>query len=619
VPKKGKANFFLLDAIPSIEVKTVPYERAVPAVDVIRVDLPYQGLLNYLMANTYIFDGEIEDFIIDEKYKDSIFLSGSGTFIKTATSLSGGSVGLFEGKKIGRKKNLEKLNKLLAKEQEKKTIALQRLEAVKEELVKIKSEHSEDKFDALNQTLNGLRQQHTKLESEAGHLQRRLDDFVQKLQENTGQIEDRSGIIQNKEAEQLQLRNQMAAIETSFAGEKGSLDELSQHVNSLTESYNSANIALIKHQNFVQNFTKEYDFKKTRLNEIEQRVRDDKKKLETAKKELIEGRSLLTVLDKKLQALYTQKSGFQGTLSETEQAYYEARNTIAGMEEEVKNINRALNQKQVEINQLKEKFNDVRFSITAVGERLNIEFGIPIKEVLNQEIDETMPLEDLEHKVEKIKTRLANYGEINPMALEAYEEIKERYENIITQRKDILEAKESLLSTISEIEATATAQFMESFNAVRENFIMVFRSLFTEDDNCDLILLNPEDPLESNIEIVAKPKGKKPKSLSQLSGGEKTLTATALLFALYLLKPAPFCIFDEVDAPLDDANIQKFNKIIKKFSRESQFIIVTHNKATMAAVDVLYGVYMREMGVSGVAPVDFRSLKEQPIFETVAN
>ncbi|HLT95115.1 MAG TPA: AAA family ATPase, partial [Membranihabitans sp.] len=136
-------------------------------------------------------------------------------------------------------------------------------------------------------------------------------------------------------------------------------------------------------------------------------------------------------------------------------------------------------------------------------------------------------------------------------------------------------------------------------------------------DTCDLVLLEPENPLESKIEIVAKPKGKKPKSISQLSGGEKTLTATALLFALYLLKPAPFCIFDEVDAPLDDANISKFNRIIKEFSRDSQFIIITHNKLTMEAVDVIYGVFMENSGVSKVAAVDFRHLDEISEFATV--
>jgi chromosome segregation protein len=149
---------------------------------------------------------------------------------------------------------------------------------------------------------------------------------------------------------------------------------------------------------------------------------------------------------------------------------------------------------------------------------------------------------------------------------------------------------------------------MAAFNEARENFIKVFRSLFEEDDTCDLLLTDPQNPLESRIEIIAKPKGKRPLSINQLSGGEKTLTATALLFSLYLLKPAPFCIFDEVDAPLDDANIAKFNNIIKDFSANSQFIIVTHNKKTMSAVDIMYGVTMVQ-GVSKVVPVDFRELE----------
>ena len=244
---------------------------------------------------------------------------------------------------------------------------------------------------------------------------------------------------------------------------------------------------------------------------------------------------------------------------------------------------------------------------------MEVEFGVRLEDITAEHLNEDMPLDELEHKVQRLRNRLENYGEINPMAIEAHEEIKVRFDNINNQRQDILNAKESLLTTINEIEDTATGQFLESFNKVRENFIEVFRSLFTEDDTCDLILVNAEDPLESEIDIIAKPKGKRPKSLSQLSGGEKTLTAIALLFALYLMKPAPFCVFDEVDAPLDDANIQKFNRIIKKFSAQSQFIIVTHNKTTMAAVDTIYGVFMEEQGVSGLSQVDFREFDETDV------
>lgn len=197
--------------------------------------------------------------------------------------------------------------------------------------------------------------------------------------------------------------------------------------------------------------------------------------------------------------------------------------------------------------------------------------------------------------------------------------MKERHDNISGQRSDILKAKEDLLETIREIEETATTQFLDAFGKVRLYFIDAFRSLFTMDDAADLILLDAENPLESKIEIVAKPKCKRPQTISQLSGGEKTLTATALLFSLYLLKPAPFCIFDEVDAPLDDANIEKFNRIIRQFSKDSQFIIVTHNKQTMAAVNTIYGVYMPEQGVSAVTQVDFRSLRHDMELESVSN
>jgi len=154
----------------------------------------------------------------------------------------------------------------------------------------------------------------------------------------------------------------------------------------------------------------------------------------------------------------------------------------------------------------------------------------------------------------------------------------------------------------------AKEAFLAAFNNIKSNFIHVFRSLFTEEDDCDLKLSDPENPLESSIAIMAKPKGKKPITINQLSGGEKTLTAISLLFAIYLLKPAPFCIFDEVDAPLDDDNIDKFNDIIRKFSEESQFIIVTHNKRTMAKTDIIYGITMIEQGISRVVPVDLREL-----------
>ena len=327
--------------------------------------------------------------------------------------------------------------------------------------------------------------------------------------------------------------------------------------------------------------------------------------------------------------MYIDKQTKESGLNVFEQEYFKKRNGIHQQEQILRDFQREEAQLQNTINGHKDQIKDLEFRLETVKERLKIEFNIevlpelePMTEIVESDGPENATASKydlLKDKVRKLKDRIENYGEINPMAVEAYREMKERYDNIFNQRQDILNAKESLLATIQEIDISATSKFLEAFGKVREHFIRVFRSLFTAEDSCDLILLNPDQPLESDIDIIAKPKGKLPKSLSQLSGGEKTLTATALLFALYLLKPAPFCIFDEVDAPLDDSNIEKFNNIIRDFAEESQFIIVTHNKQTMAAVDVIYGVFMEEVGVSKVSAVDFREFEHMSLLETSAN
>jgi chromosome segregation protein len=260
------------------------------------------------------------------------------------------------------------------------------------------------------------------------------------------------------------------------------------------------------------------------------------------------------------------------------------------------------------LGEIKDQLNNLKLQLAGMKERLDVEFRINLDDIIDQDRETDTPQEELQASVDRMKKRMENLGEVNPTAIEAFTEMKKRYEFILEQKNDLVTAKESLLQTIQEVEATANQQFLDTFNAVRENFQRVFKALFTEEDTADMVLDNPENLAETGIDIVAKPKGKRPSSISQLSGGEKTLTATALLFAIYLIKPAPFCILDEVDAPLDDANVGKFTNMIKQFSENSQFIIVTHNKQTMGAVDVIYGVTMQEAGVSKLVPVDFRSL-----------
>ena len=207
-------------------------------------------------------------------------------------------------------------------------------------------------------------------------------------------------------------------------------------------------------------------------------------------------------------------------------------------------------------------------------------------------------------QISEIKDKIAGLGNVNFQALEDFEEQKQRLDFLLTQMNDLQNSKKTLTDTIDEINKIAIDKFTKTFEEIRNNFKHLFKLLFGEEGESDLSI-EGDNVLEAGIYISAKPPFKKPSSIDLLSAGEKTLTAIALLFAIYLVKPSPFCILDEVDAPLDDNNIDKFVNLIKKFSmeKEIQFILITHNKRTMEAADTLYGLTMEEEGVTKIVSV----------------
>ena len=192
------------------------------------------------------------------------------------------------------------------------------------------------------------------------------------------------------------------------------------------------------------------------------------------------------------------------------------------------------------------------------------------------------------------------------MAREEYDEVNERFEFLSKQKEDLEKARGNLLRTISEIKRTARERFQSVFGQIQENFRKTFRTMFGG-GKADLLLLDEEDVIESGIEIVAQPPGKNLQSISLMSGGEKALTAISLIFAIYLIKPSPFCILDEIDAPLDDINVGRFTRVLQQFTEKSQFLIITHNKRTMEMANMIYGVTMAQQGVSNIMSMNFET------------
>jgi len=210
----------------------------------------------------------------------------------------------------------------------------------------------------------------------------------------------------------------------------------------------------------------------------------------------------------------------------------------------------------------------------------------------------------VKHEVDALRQRLGSLGAVNLVAIEEYAELKERHDFLKTQVADLSSAKSELLGAIDEINQTSRQQFELTFEQIRKNFAGTFQTLFGG-GRAELELIETDDILESGIEIVAQPPGTKLKSITLLSGGQKTLTAVALLFALYMVKPSPFCLLDELDAPLDESNIGRFTDLLKQFVDNSQFIIITHNKRTVSAAQAIYGVTMEERGVSKIVSMRF--------------
>lgn len=617
--QKGKANFFLLDAFKDYTAPMALFPDTLQAIDLIQIDPTYYSLCSFLLENVLVTENE--DLAAQTASGDNLtILSKSGRFIKRRFSVSGGSIGLFEGKKIGRKKNLEILDGAIKKAEREENRLSTSFYTLKNKVEELKAKRSDTDIQIERNRLNQL------LQEKVGFTTRRenFQSFVAEVNEKRNVLTSKNAKLQEQikkiEEELGEKMDLVRSIKDQISNMDGSFRDVAEQLSGASTQFNERNIDFIRQQNKVGALQRELVFRENQLKETRSTLTSSQVSVTEGSEEIKSVIERIDRLQGELQEAYKERKNKESSLSEAEQLYFQARGGINELEDNIRKSARVRQDAQVLINQLKEKESSVKFDVSSVAQRLRIEFSIDVNQIVNEELGPvTDSLDELQMKVDRYKSRLDNYGEINPMAVEAYDEMKERHETISQQRNDIVEAKDSLIETIKEIEETATSQFLDSFNKARLYFIDVFRSLFTSDDNCDLILLEPENPLESKIEIVAKPKGKRPQTISQLSGGEKTLTATALLFALYLLKPAPFCIFDEVDAPLDDANINKFNKIIKKFSKDSQFIIVTHNKLTMASVDTIYGVYMAEQGVSGVSRVDFRDFDHKATFEVAQN
>ncbi|HAS42188.1 MAG TPA: chromosome segregation protein SMC [Microscillaceae bacterium] len=625
--QKGKANFFILDHIlpQDTESQGIPNDlfNAAPALDITEFDARYRPLFEHLLANVWIVEPKTTEE--GEKTMPSWFneadphinlISIDGEMIRRSLSVSGGSVGAFEGKRIGRVKNLEKLAEQIQ-------LLEQEIEGIQSNLTFQQTDLQNRKQDqTFRQAIKDSQKEVNQFQGQMISLRTKQEQLAQLLEKNLlakDEITERIAVLQEEIGELLPQTNQQKTALVDLADEVEALKEQllveNESLQMKSSRFNQHNITYHQQQNKIATIDQEIGYKQQTLKTLEERLikyRQELVQVEVETGQLMDSQESQDALIEELQE---KTDAYNEEVKAAEKEYYAVRKLVNDLDRELRDLQKNKESLTVILNELQNKIHETKINLTSITERLSAEFQVNVDQLMleTQEDDSLVPDEnmsevELQAEVETIKRKIDKIGTINPMAMDQYNESKERRDFIVEQKEDLIKSKEALLQTIAETEEYAKEAFLEAYEKIRTNFLTVFRSLFSEEDTADLQLTDPENPLESKIDIIAKPKGKRPLTINQLSGGEKTLTATSLLFALYLLKPAPFCIFDEVDAPLDDANTEKFNNIIKTFSKDSQFIIVTHNKRTMASTDIMYGVTMKEQGVSSVVPVDLRAL-----------
>jgi chromosome segregation protein len=458
---------------------------------------------------------------------------------------------------------------------------------IREELAKIDDETAllAGERDEVNEELGSVK----KREDETN---RELQNIDQELSWYQNDIKEKQVWINQKSQEKESLAVSIAQVETELQSAEGKLKGLSDSAKMLKETMDNW---LEEIQNIENELSSQND--KTTKFEIENNE-----------------------LGLKIDSIINEKESLQAVLADHMNKKEDAARRINAMRSNMRSFEEELDGLKQQAYQQQLNGQELSYGEKGIIDRLTQTYKIDInnvpEEVTQQDLGGlSADSEEFVQTLEELRKQCDSFGSVNLVAIEEYEELKQRFEFLTKQQVDLLEAKSHLMNTIQKINRSTRQMFMETFTKVSEEFRIYFRMLFGGGD-AELILLDPENVLESGIDIIARPPGKKLQNISLLSGGEKTLTAIALIFGVFKVNPSPFCVLDEIDAALDESNVGRFSFLLKEFANISQFIVITHNKKTMSGSNVMYGVTMPETGISRVVSVKFlneEDKKDKPL------
>jgi chromosome segregation protein len=525
----------------------------------------------------------------------------NGELVRKGGVIRGGTVSKTEGRTVGKKERMDRLTSAIEMLRSEAAEIESEISDLNEEAETIEPEDLQRELDELKKKADSaakeISRRELKLESLANNIAN-IEENMERFNEEIAEAETDEGEMKE---DFESLGKKLTAAESARTATAGELEGAEDNLAEWDEKNRQTEVESARLKTETSGIEKEIvqlgerkvsaekraaqrkEELENNINtaeKLEEKINETSEKLELAKLNLDKARNRTELLAEQKSSLNEQSESQSESMKQIRRAY----------EKVVEN----LHEKELSLNEYRNQLRNISIKL-----REQYETDPDIAEI---KAEEDFDMEQARAEVTRLREKLGNIGNVNFMALDEYEKESERLEFYEKQVADLTEAEKTLQETILEINETAERNFMTTFEEVQTNFKKLFVTLFGEEGEAD-VRLAEGNILESDINITAKPPGKRPHTIDMLSGGEKTLTAIALLFAIYLVKPSPFCILDEVDAPLDDANIDKFIKMIKEFSKNTQFMIVTHNKRTMSACDTMYGITMQEDGVSKVVSV----------------
>ncbi|MCS7230139.1 MAG: chromosome segregation protein SMC [Candidatus Kryptonium sp.] len=611
---KSKVTFICLEKIPENYATNLPIRGNGVigwANELVSCEGKFKKVVDLLLDEFLIVRDKSSAIEVLKNYGNVKCVTLEGEIFTDEGLIKGGSTNGSTQSVIGKRKQIDLLEKEVSKLKDELNRIQKEIEEKSNQVETINLKELSDALRGIQSSVVEVEKMINQVEYRRNRAFERIGEIEREKDEIEKEIERLTEILSKLENEISTLEKEKEEIEYQLSIATSEFEMLEREWSIKAEHVSELNIKLVSLENDEKNLESEIKRledelvrNSVKINECEIEIEESKLQVENIEFKLVE-------LGEKHDLLENEVSMLRERLKEVQSQHNAKIVEIQSLERKIKDERAKYEEYVSAMHDIEMKINEVKLRMQNLRERAKEEYQVE----LEYKEFEDYNIAVLREEVENLKAKLKLLGPVNLLAFNDYQEEKKRLEFLISQRDDLLESEKTLKETINEINTTAEKKFLETFEKIRENFKRTFETLFGPDSEADLKLVPDEngniDPLESKIEIMAKPKGKRLQSIDLLSAGEKTLTAIALLFAIYLVKPSPFCVLDEVDAPLDDANIDRFINLLRSFSSDTQFIIVTHNKKTMEAADTLYGVTMEEEGVSKIVSVRFKQEVER--------